>query len=505
MRPIFPRPILPMAFVLCLVLHLDAAAGWAGTLYTVDRLDDVSFADACLAAAPADCSLRGAIRRANIDGLPNNVILLPAGRYDLTLEGGGEDAATTGDLDITSGDVTLQAAPGAHPEIRQLTGDRVFHVHPSAGAVRFEGPLTLQGGEAFNPGGSERGGSIYFFRADSLVLTDVHMRNAFAADSGGCLDWSTSSVQPGFLTMTDVSFTGCGTEDMGGAFTIQSGDSTVQLDRVTVRGNTSAEIGAGGTIFGGSATVVIQRSAFLDNVAASSFTNSTFGGGLFLGSGSFSIHESVFARNAAGKAGDQIAGGGGIFIQNSLLLLRNSTLSANRTLGQIARGSDLDSQGSTIGFEFSTLAAAPAEASRSVSLGVNTTLDVFASVVRGACIGGGTIDSEGLNIEEVPPGPGTTLCQLDHPGDQQVNFPLLRPLAGYGGPTPSHGILPAAEAFTFGVPSPECADTDQRGAPRLGLFCHSGAHEAGVPAPGPWIFADDFESGELGSWSSATP
>ena len=39
----------------------------AATTYTVDRFDDDALADGCLGAAN-DCSLRGAVRKANGDG-----------------------------------------------------------------------------------------------------------------------------------------------------------------------------------------------------------------------------------------------------------------------------------------------------------------------------------------------------------------------------------------------------------------------------------------------------
>ena len=54
----------------------------------------------------ADCSLREAIIAANAAG-GTNTIDLPGGTYTLTLAGGGEDAAATGDLDITHANLTI--------------------------------------------------------------------------------------------------------------------------------------------------------------------------------------------------------------------------------------------------------------------------------------------------------------------------------------------------------------------------------------------------------------
>lgn len=115
-----------------------------------------------------------------------------------------------------------------------------------------------------------------------------------------------------------------------------------------------------------------------------------------------------------------------------------------------------------------------------------------------------TLISSGLNVEHSLSGAPATQCQLTHPGDLFVTAPLLRPLAGYGGPTRSHALLDGVSS-TFLVPSPSCPATDQRGAPRLGLFCHAGSVADGAAAPGPWLFADGFGSGDAAAWSAATP
>lgn len=56
------------------------------TTLSVDRTDDVAAASACTAAAN-DCSLRGAVRKANTAAGPDPVVinLLPATTYNLTL------------------------------------------------------------------------------------------------------------------------------------------------------------------------------------------------------------------------------------------------------------------------------------------------------------------------------------------------------------------------------------------------------------------------------------
>lgn len=89
---------------------------------------------------------------------------LPAGTYTLTLAAAGEeDAAATGDLDIT-GDLTIIGAGAAATIIDGIggvTGDRVIHVLPGATAT-LAGVTVRNGnarGGAAGSGGSAGGAS----------------------------------------------------------------------------------------------------------------------------------------------------------------------------------------------------------------------------------------------------------------------------------------------------------------------------------------------------------
>lgn len=60
-----------------------------------------------------DCSLREAVIAANADpGL--TCIVVPAGVYTLSIAGVGEDAAETGDLDVTDDLIILGAGHHGH-------------------------------------------------------------------------------------------------------------------------------------------------------------------------------------------------------------------------------------------------------------------------------------------------------------------------------------------------------------------------------------------------------
>src|SRR5215211_81227 len=54
----------------------------------------------CKTGITGDCTLRAAIQEAN-ELAGADTVSIPAGTYALTIEGAGEDAAASGDLDIT--------------------------------------------------------------------------------------------------------------------------------------------------------------------------------------------------------------------------------------------------------------------------------------------------------------------------------------------------------------------------------------------------------------------
>src|SRR5271157_3070418 len=96
---------------------------------TVDAVD-VNPGDGICATAAGTCSLRAAVQETN--ALPGpDTIIVPAGTYALTIPGADEEAAATGDLDVT--DVLVIQGAGAGTTIVDGAGlDRLFDVHPPA-------------------------------------------------------------------------------------------------------------------------------------------------------------------------------------------------------------------------------------------------------------------------------------------------------------------------------------------------------------------------------------
>ncbi|HUJ72303.1 MAG TPA: hypothetical protein VLZ30_08660, partial [Verrucomicrobiae bacterium] len=99
------------------MLAASLASGRANTFFVSEPLDTTN-----------STSLRGAIIAANASGGANLIVLTNA-VYHLALAGADEDAAFTGDLDITNG--SLMVVGAAWPRViidAGGLGDRVFQV-----------------------------------------------------------------------------------------------------------------------------------------------------------------------------------------------------------------------------------------------------------------------------------------------------------------------------------------------------------------------------------------
>ncbi len=133
------------------------------------------------ACTPGDCSLREAVIAANAS--PDaDTIHIPAGTYIILIPG-YEDAAATGDLDIT-GPVTLVGA-GMKDTIITAAGelgihDRVFHIIAPGHHVRFE-KLGIWGGYKF----PDVGGGVFIEKSGRADFFQCHFYRNFAGAGGG--------------------------------------------------------------------------------------------------------------------------------------------------------------------------------------------------------------------------------------------------------------------------------------------------------------------------------
>ena len=246
-------------FLLTLASLLLVVAPAAAAPFTVnDTADavDAVLGDGKCATAGGTCTLRAAIQEAN--ALPGpDTIMVPAGTYLLTIEGRDEDAAVTGDLDITD-DVTITGA-GADRTILDGNGiDRIFDIELLTSRVAIVvaiAALTIQNGNS-GPGALADGGGLY--NSGTLTLRNVVVaNNTTAAASGGGI----TNIND--ITLTDCVVSGNTTATYGGGI---DNFGTATLENVTVSGNMSG-LGGGIANDDASAVAALTNVTIADNSA----------------------------------------------------------------------------------------------------------------------------------------------------------------------------------------------------------------------------------------------
>jgi hypothetical protein len=308
------------------------------TTLDVDRTDDTAAATACT-AAPGDCSLRGAIIASNADISATPVIInLAAGTtYNLTLTNATqENAAATGDLDITSTTHTVTIMGGGSSTIIDAAGlntgslhDRAFQIISSSVNVTFQ-DLVIKNGKATDDGTS--GASTNPASQNNPVVGVLTPRFG-----GGILN------NGGSVTLTNVKVQSCQVLGKG---------DTVLNDHTTLDA-----FGGGLASLGGTGSVTIMGSTFTGDSAvggnANNFNNgagsNAKGGSIYFEGGTLTIAGSRIANSSAtgGKGGDdpppsQANGGNGGMAQGGGVWLGGGTVTVDTTTFEstVANGGD---------------------------------------------------------------------------------------------------------------------------------------------------------------------
>jgi CSLREA domain-containing protein len=320
--------------VLVAVLSLALAVG----SYSALRANPSSFAvtsttdagdanpgNGLCATMGGECTLRAAVQEANALG-GDNTIVLPAGVFTLTIPGADEDAAATGDLDITA---NLSIA-GIGPSTTIIDGgglDRVIHI-PLSTTVAAISDVTIQHGDA----GVLDGGGVYNLGILQLANSAVVSNTAVPSDT---VRWYAG----------------------GGGI---RNDGSLTLITTTVHGNTTGVIG-GGISSGGLLTLTHSVVAYNHSAGGS--------GGIF-NFGSMTISNSTVSDNSA-----EITVGG---LGNSgILTLTNSTVTHNyaqQGMGGISNESAMSVRHTVISYNYSSLGSEPSDCGGLMtSLGHNLT------------------------------------------------------------------------------------------------------------------------------------
>ena len=387
---------------------------------------DVNPGDGTCGTARGTCTLRAAVMEANGSVGPD-VVTVPAGTYRL---GGarGENAAATGDLDIT-GDLTIS---GADRATTTLVGarDRVFQIF-SAATVTISN-LTIRRGKADNGTG---GAGIANDGTLTLDNTAVRQNKVLCVCSGGGIlngSGATLTMNQSSVTNNVVTTGGGGGIDNSGTLIVTnstisgnkagsgagiSSTGTATLTNTNVLSN-SAEIGGG---IHNSGTMTIQTGSDVSNNSAEGD-----GGGIvnvFSGA-TLTISGSDVLQNTAGNTGGGIVNrspltisttrihdnssqrGGGIY-NESILTVDDSTFSEN--IATLHGGGGLDQTFGTATITDSTLVGNKAIGSTDQSGGgirafAGTTVVKNTTISNNQAIGG-TVNSGGgiqvLNTADV--------------------------------------------------------------------------------------------------------
>ncbi len=427
------RRILVFWMVFALALLVAAGRARAATLTVTTTADSY--------ASPAPLSLRAAIIAANSATNPGpDTIILPAGHYTLSLPGAGEDAAETGDLDITD-DLTIVGAGAAATTIDATgLGDRVFQV--IRGHVQIRG-VTLKGGRP--PEGT--GGGILNF--GNLELTDCVIADNDAANAGAGI--------------SNQNFSNHGTNYFG----------SLKLTRCVFQGNGQVvPPNTGGALYSVNA-LTIADCTFTNNLGRA--------GGALYAAGTSDVRRSLFAGNTATPNG-----GGAILVPvGGRLNLTDCTLAANTSTsdgggGALATTTNLAAPQPNASVLNCTFAdnVAPNTASGATVAIISGSVTLENTIVRqSGAIAAFNVPpaSRGHNLTSDASGPS------DGPGDRLNTDPQLGSLQDNGGPTATLAPQPGSPAIDAGA-SADAPFTDQRGYPCwVGAAADIGAVETQTP------------------------
>lgn len=265
-------------------------------------------------------TLRGAVVAAHVNGEADTLALDGTNTYVLDVAGPGEDAAATGDLDITS-DITIQGN-GATIDASAL-GDRAFHV--LAGGWLTLVDVTVTGGTATDSPSAEGGGSGgAVLNAGALSVDSSTQNSNSAVRAGGAIEASAGSTTR--LVTTTLSDNSAGPTPGNGGGLHLTGAGTVTITGGTVSGNTAAAEG-GGVWNSAAGTMSLTGVAVTGNTASGAEATQG-GGGVFADAGSGVL--TISGGSVSGNSADGAAGsGGGILNDQAVVVVDGADISDN--------------------------------------------------------------------------------------------------------------------------------------------------------------------------------
>ncbi|MDA1050683.1 MAG: Ig-like domain-containing protein [Planctomycetota bacterium] len=258
-----------------------------------EDLADANPGDGICDDGSGQCTLRAAVMEAN--AWPgDDTAVLSDGVYTLDLDGSSENAAETGDLDVsdtTGGLAIIGGGPLTVIDSFGL-GDRLFDVHPDANLVLDS--IKLRGGNS----GANNGGAISNDAA--LTIRNTTLEHNTTTGDGGAI----SNISSGTLFVYGSTFSNNTAGSSGGAIS-NFGDMIV-IDS-TFFGNL-ANTNGGAIRNGGGATVI--NSTLTANRADANDDDVGSGGGFYSPGDSSTLINTIVAENylGTGPTPNDIAG-----------------------------------------------------------------------------------------------------------------------------------------------------------------------------------------------------
>ncbi|MEX1195414.1 MAG: choice-of-anchor Q domain-containing protein [Dehalococcoidia bacterium] len=517
----------------------------------LDEPDLTPADDVCLSTPGGFCTLRAAIMQTN--ELPGkDIVDVPAGLYELTIAGTGEDNSATGDLDILD-DVIIDGASGI-AEIDANDIDRVFDVDPNAddlnvemydllitngltpgletgGGIDTSGDNTVlhveraffEGNSSAIAGGglynrvaltlidaefsanlAPNGGGIYINTLDNFPMTNVAFYNNGASSSGAGI-----FLADGATTVTNAHFYENIAGVNGGAVLAQD---TFSLDLGTFTENMAT---AGGAVYSDFGGLVDLSNVTMENNEAD------FGGAIY-NADEVDVSASVLYSNFA-----NVNGGGILNAGFATIDLRNVTISSNEA---IADGGGIANYGDLVNMNNVTITLNTADfdnvgAGEGGGVFNNTPVGVDV-VISNTIIGNNNLPSTSPDCEGFITSAAYNLienlagCTItgDTTGNITGQDPQLVFLQDNGGPTRTHALVGSSPALDSANPATpgtllrSCETVDQRGIsrPRDGnadanALCDMGAFELIGAGPTATPFGSPSPSPTASPTSSPSP
>ena len=265
------------------------------------------------------CTLRAAVEEANV--YPGeDTINLPSGFFRFQIDGRDEDAAISGDLDITES-LIIRGKGGSNTIIDAKQIDRVFDIFGEDTTVTIR-DLTILNGEALADGGAVRNeGNLYL---ENVVLLNSTVMASDNKGQGGIL------YNNGMASIVQSTLQGGKSFEGGAVFNDRKGLMSILSSTIS---NNNAANGSGISNYG---FMSLTNSTISENG-----NNGTLFGGGILNYKDIVLQHVTIANNMADNGGG-ISNWSSIKLQNTLVA-NNTGMDCNTSDSIISSGYNLDS------------------------------------------------------------------------------------------------------------------------------------------------------------------